>query len=74
MNVHKMIKTIRKKIKKLRSAKAVFEMPCAEAHRIKPATRSSVFWGVRPGGSAFFEITDMPMSKRYTTRRVYVSS
>ena len=41
MNVHKMIKTIRKKIKKLWSAKAVFEMPCAKARK-KPI-RKRVF-------------------------------
>ena len=29
-------------------------MPFAKAQRIKPATRSSVFWGVRPRGNASF--------------------
>ena len=29
-------------------------MLCAKAQRIKPATRSSVFWGVRPSGSVSF--------------------
>ena len=41
MNVHKTIKTIRKKIKKMRSAEAAFEMPCAEAQRIEIAVRQS---------------------------------
>ena len=30
------------------------KMLCAKAQRIKPATRSSVFWGVRPSGSVSF--------------------
>ena len=29
-------------------------MPCAKARRIESATRWSVFWGVRPSGSASF--------------------
>ena len=29
-------------------------MLCAKAQRSKPATRSSVFWGVRPSGSVSF--------------------
>ena len=35
-------------------AEAVFQMPCAKAQRIKPATRSSVFWGVAPWRKRIF--------------------